>query len=234
MRGRKALASLALVLAAGSLSACAEYTTTGVPQEEPTLDAIGASLAPTADGLNGSNWTLSSSTAEGVDLSKFAITANFADGMLSGKAAVNRYSTSYEIPEGVGDEGAVEFGPIVTTKMAGTKEQMAAETAYLTLLGSVTEFHRDGEHLSLLAGEKPVLEFAEKDDTALALAATTAFGRTLIGQTVEQANINAQQAGYTLRVISEDGVDKPATTDLVLTRVNATVVDGVITEVTAG
>ena len=234
MRGRKALASLALVLAAGSLSACAEYTTTGVPQNEPTLDAIGASLAPTADALNGSSWTLESSTAEGVDLSKFAINANFANGMLSGRAAVNNYSTSYEIAEGTGDEGAVHLGPIVTTKKAGTKAQMAAETAYLTLLSSVTEFHRDGEHLSLLAGEKPVLEFAEKDETARALASTAVFGQTLIGQTVEQANINAQQAGYTLRVVSEDGVAKPATTDLVLNRINATVVDGVVTEVTSG
>lgn len=53
----------------------------------------------------------------------------------------------------------------------------------------------------------------------------------LIGLTVEKAEAYLGDHGLSMRVLREDGVDLPATMDLVPTRVNVAVVDGVVTEV---
>lgn len=53
----------------------------------------------------------------------------------------------------------------------------------------------------------------------------------LDGLTVEQAEAFLADRGLSMRILREDGVDLPATMDLVLTRVNVAVADGVVTEV---
>ena len=227
---RPAAASLALLLTAGLVSGCADYTTTAVPADETAVaEGLGESLAPVVDRLSGTTWKLTSSSAESVDLAKFAITADFANAVMAGQAPVNRYTASYTI-----DGESLTLGPIASTRMAGPKEDMAAEAAYLALLGTVTAFHLDGEQLDLLAGEESVLEFETRDPVNDALATTQKFADTLVGMETAEAKKAAEEAGYTLRVIEVDGVPKAATADLRVDRINVVVEDGKVTQATAG
>lgn len=227
---RPAAASLALLLAVGLLSACADYTTTGVPEDEnPAGEGLGASLAPVTDQLSGTSWTLRSSSAAAVDLGTFDITASFADAVMSGQAPVNRYTAGYTV-----DGEEFTLGPIATTRMAGPKADMAAEAAYLALLGTVTGFHVDGSELDLLAGEEPVLEYEARDPMTDALQSTQEFADTLVGMSTAQAKKAAEKAGYTFRVVEVDGVPKAATADLRVDRINVAVEDGEVTSATAG
>lgn len=226
---RTAAASLALLLTVGLVSGCSEYTTTGVPADEPVTEGLGESLAPEVDRLAGTSWKLTSSSAQSVDLATFDITAAFADGLMSGQAPVNRYTASYTI------EGeSFTLGPIAGTRMAGSREAMAAEAAYLALLATVSAFHLDGDDLALLAGEEPVLEYETRDPLNDALAETQKFADGLVGQKTAAATKAAEDAGYTVRIVEVDGVPRAVTADLRPDRINLTIEDGVVTKATAG
>lgn len=227
---RHATAALTLLLAVGTLSACAEFTTTGAPSEDTGLtEGIGESLAPEVDALSGTAWKLSGSSADSLDLASFPVTADFSEGKLSGKGPVNTYTTSYEV-----EDDAITLGAIASTRMAGSDEAMAAEGAYFALLSTVNRFEIDGDTLELLADEEPVLDYEARDPLTEQLAATQEFADELVGSKTAEAQAAAEKAGYTFRVISEDGEGKPATSDLRADRVNATIEDGVVTEATAG
>ena len=62
----------------------------------------------------------------------------------------------------------------------------------------------------------------------------TAEFEAYIGLTVEAAGTKADDAGRPWRVIMEDGVSKPVTMDFNDQRLNFTVVDGKVTNVTTG
>ena len=227
---RTAAASLALLLTVALAGGCAEYTTTGVPADEtPLAEGVGESLAPEVDQLSGTTWRLASSSAEQVRPEDFTITADFADGHMAGQAPVNRYTASYTI-----DGETITLGPVAGTRMAGPDDAMAAEAAYFALLVTVTGFHLDGDELALLAGEKPVLEYEKRDPVNDQLATTQKFAETLVGMKTADAQKKAEDAGYTFRIVEEDGVPKAVTADLQPKRVNATVEKGVVTAATAG
>ena len=81
--------------------------------------------------------------------------------------------------------------------------------------------------MTLRAGDETLLRFAQEGSPAV-------FGRTLVGKTVPQARAAARLEGYDFRVVSVDGESRPVTMDYNPQRLNATVVDGRVTEVTAG
>jgi hypothetical protein len=81
--------------------------------------------------------------------------------------------------------------------------------------------------LFLRTGDTTILRYGLPDSAA-------AFGATLIGKTTAKARNRAQAEGYTFRVVSVDGEGKPVTQDYRPDRLNATVVDGRVTEVTVG
>lgn len=54
-------------------------------------------------------------------------------------------------------------------------------------------------------------------------AAATADVPDIVGQSVDEATATLEAAGFTLRVISKDGQDLPATADFVDNRVNVAV-----------
>lgn len=60
---------------------------------------------------------------------------------------------------------------------------------------------------------------------------TPGFEVSIVGLTLDEATKLAEQSGWTVRVARENGVDLALTMDLVETRVNVAVEDGVITEV---
>jgi heat shock protein HslJ len=226
---RPAAASLALLLMVSLVSGCADYTTTGVSEEEAGQEGLGESLAPGVDQLSGTAWTLKSSSAEAIDLGVFGITADFADAVMSGKAPVNQYTASYTL-----DGEEFTLGPIASTRMAGPDTDMAAEAAYLTLLGTVTTFHVNGSALELMVGDEPVLEYEARDAMQDEMATTQTFAETLVGMETAAAQKATEDAGYAFRVVEEDGVPLAVTSDLRVDRVNVVVVNGKVTSATAG
>ena len=75
-----------------------------------------------------------------------AITATFgSDGSLTGKAGVNRYTTTYATSDGAMTIDAA----IATTKMAGPEELMKQEAAYLAALPQTATYTIEGDELSL-------------------------------------------------------------------------------------
>ena len=151
------------------------------------------------------------------------VTIRFDADQVSGQAPVNRYFGPFTASE----DGSLEFGALARTEMAGPPELMRAEEEYFALLDRVTAFDADEVQLTLRTGGEMLLSFAQPDSPAV-------FGRTLVGMRVKKARAAAEAEGYDFRIVSVDGESKPVTMDYNPQRLNATVVDGRVTEVTVG
>jgi heat shock protein HslJ len=156
------------------------------------------------------------------DPASYRVVLEFAPGAASGRAPVNTYSAPLE----AGDE-VIGIGPVTSTEMAGEPAQMAAEDWYFDALQRVDGYTGDGEQLTLLADEQPLLRYGLEGSAAV-------FGAELVGLKVAKARARAKAEGYGFRVVSVDGESRSATLDYRPDRVNATVVDGRVTEVTTG
>lgn len=233
MRLRRTTTALAALLMVGSLGACADYTTTGVPSEEEATEE-------SAEGnpLLGTAWVLTEASPGEDELGEAVITADFFDEQMSGQAPVNSYFTEYVI------EGeSVEFGEIGATRMAGSTAMMAAEAAYFELLESVTTFELAADKLVLMADGAEVLGFVPASSQAgssftvegtTATTGITSFAATLVGMPVEEAEAAAADAGYAFRVVSIDGKPGAATLDYREDRINADIEDDEVVTVTIG
>ena len=113
----------------------------------------GCASSPGGDGLVGPAWSLSSAAVDSVDLSAFGITIAFTDTEVSGSSGVNTYAGTFTSSP----EGAMDFGPLATTRMAGPKDAMRAEAAYLAVLDTVTGYSVSQTELDLFAGVTEVL-----------------------------------------------------------------------------
>ena len=235
MRLHRTTTALAALLMVGSLGACADYTTTGVPSgaeaanEEVKMEQ-GYPLEATA-------WALTESSLSSQELGNLGITADFFKEQMSGQAPVNSYFTDYTT------EGEkITFGPIGSTMMAGEPEAMAAEAAYFELLGTVTTFELTPEKLTLKAGAQEVLGYVPADQAgsstdvqgATAGGDINALAGTLVGLSVAEAEKATTDAGFTFRVVSVDGEPKPVTMDYREDRINAEVEDDKVVRVTIG
>ncbi len=76
---------------------------------------------------------------------------------VAGIAGVNRYFGSYEM---TGEK--LKFGPLATTRMGGSPEAMAAESAFNAVLASVTGWRIADGALALLQDDKVVAQFASR------------------------------------------------------------------------
>lgn len=205
--GRAVLALGAVLL----LAACSGGSATPSPSPTPPTP-VPQALAP------GSTWTVVGPAALGED-----VTITFADGKVTGKAAVNTYSAPFTATE----DGSIDIGPIMSTKMAGSPAQMQAEAQYFAALERAEAYDSDEVQLTLRTGAEALVNFAQPDSPAV-------FGRSLVGMKAARARQAAAAEGYEFRVVSVDGQSKPVTMDYRPDRLNATVVDGRVTEVTVG
>jgi heat shock protein HslJ len=132
--------SIPLIVMAGALTACA-------PREEAVdQDAIEDTLAadaPVPPGevqadvdsvpaeLLGTRWRLAEFEAGEPVPEDIEITAEFRQGGIAGRSACNRYTGPVAIDLGA---GTIQFGALVSTKMACPAPQMESETRYLGAL----------------------------------------------------------------------------------------------------
>lgn len=72
------------------------------------------------------------------------ITIEFNENKINGFAAVNRYSSLYDI-----DGDIFNVYNLVTTLMSGSKDKMKAENEYLNLLKDVTSYKIENRKLTL-------------------------------------------------------------------------------------
>lgn len=82
------------------------------------------------------------------------------DGRISGNASVNRYSGPLIL-----DEGIFEFGPFLTTRMAGNPEAMERESAFLEALSAAVSIRMtdDGQLIIPVADQEHPLRFKPVD-----------------------------------------------------------------------
>jgi len=80
--------------------------------------------------LAGTKWKLSGWSVSSLDPSRFTITADFGDSQISGTSAVNLYGGPYTATA----DGAFSVGMLHATEMAGSDDEMRAESLYLDLL----------------------------------------------------------------------------------------------------
>ena len=160
MKTSRLLAAIAAALLIPTLAACgsdsASTTTTPAASEAP---AAGQGTAPLPTGgaeLASTKWKLSGAAYDTAVTEANGITLDFAAADASGNAGVNTYNASYTSSA----DGALTFGPIATTKMAGEQAAMDAEAAYLEALQSVTAYSVNAEGLlDLFAGPDQILTF---------------------------------------------------------------------------
>jgi len=235
MRLQRTTAALAALLLVGSLGACADYTTTGVPSGE---EAVNEEVKiEQGHPLEATSWALTSSSLSSQDLGDLGITADFFTDQMSGQAPVNRYFVDYTT------EGeSIEFGTVGSTMMAGDAKLMAAETAYFELLGTVTTFELTPTTLLLKAGAQEVLGYVPADQAGSSTDVQGAAGGqdvnvlagTLVGLSAAEAEKATTDAGFTFRVTSEDGEPRPVTMDYREDRINAEIEDDKVVRVTIG
>lgn len=76
------------------------------------------------------------------------ITLSFTgDGQANGTGGCNRYFGSFE----TGEDGALSFGPLGSTRMACPTEVMDQETAFFRALEGTSRYETDGDRLTLLS-----------------------------------------------------------------------------------
>lgn len=183
-----------------------------------------ASAALPAELAGGEEWILvdARDVSGPEDPASYRVVLTFEPGQISGRAPVNTYSAPLEI----GDD-EIGIGAVASTEMGGEPAQMAAEDLYFDLLQRVDGYTGDGEQLTLLADEQPLLRYGLEGSAAV-------FGAGLVGLKVARARARAKAQGFGFRVVSVDGESRSVTLDYRPDRLNATVVDGRVTEVTTG
>ena len=92
--------------------------------------------------------------------------------------------------------------------------------------------------LYLFAGDVNVLVYSvapqpPADDLTIT-EETEALAASVVGMAETQAQETVEAADHTWRVVARDGVSFPVTEDYSPTRINATIVDGTVTETTIG
>jgi len=132
----------------------------------------GGSSAQDPTSLEGIQWELAASSVTDVDVSDIGITVNFDSGVISGFAGVNSYSGSFE----AGDDGSFSVGTIATTLMAGPEPLMAAESAFLRILGASESYEESDGMLTLRTADEETLEFVAAESFDLAGTSWTIIG----------------------------------------------------------
>jgi heat shock protein HslJ len=99
--------------------------------------------------LERTEWKLVGWSISSVKADDYEITASFDDKTISGKSAVNSYSSQYSI-----DGDQISFTPFVSTEMAGSEDAMNAEAKFFGLMEQVRTLKVEGIKLILMDENK--------------------------------------------------------------------------------
>jgi len=219
-----------------ALAACGQEAppTTGPADsgggDEPTSSDM---VSPVGGDLRiGEPWYLVGGTL--AEQTPTQVTLTFDRDTVSGQGPINTYSTSYT----ASPDGALELGEWVTTLIGSDGPDPAFEAEILRLLGAVDGYTTvaAGE-LYLFDGDVNVLVYATAppapDDLTIT-EETQALAAQVVGMAEDEARATVEAADHVWRVVARDGTSFPRTEDYSPTRINATIVDGAVTETTIG
>jgi len=100
-------------------------------------------------------WTLVELDGETVEVGEGelppSLVLDLEESRVAGFAGVNRLTGSFAL-----SEGELRFGPLATTRMAGSEHAMRLEQDFLGALERVTSFELEDRTLTLLAGDEAV------------------------------------------------------------------------------
>jgi len=154
MRVHRGLALVGAMVLIPVLAACGG-SSSGAASEDPAEMAAAGPVG--GAGFVGPEWKLASAAIDSVDLAGFGITITFTDTDVSGMSGVNTYAGGFTSSP----EGAMDFGPLLSTKMAGPEDAMKAEQAYLAALDTVTGYSVTDTELDLFVGEQEILTYSK-------------------------------------------------------------------------
>lgn len=152
MKISRLLAAIAMVVLLPFLAACG-----GSSGDAQTSAAAAATGPQGGEGLSGFEWMLTSAGVDAADLPSFNLTIAFTDKDVNGFSGVNRFAGGYTATP----DGTITMGPLAATMMAGPDDAMAAETAYLAALESVTGYTVTDSQLVLYVDEQELLTYAK-------------------------------------------------------------------------
>jgi heat shock protein HslJ len=119
--------------------------------------------------LAGTKWRLVSWSNRSLDPSRYTITAEFSESNVSGRAAVNSYSASYQ----AGADGTFSVGQVQSTLMGGAPDAMQAEATYVELLRQARRYELLGGQLRMRnAAHQELLVFQRVGDAQLEFTGT--------------------------------------------------------------
>lgn len=84
-----------------------------------------------------------------------SLVLDLEEARVTGSGGVNRLTGSFALSE---DE--LRFGPLATTRMAGSEEAMQREHAFLDALARVTSYELDDRTLTMLADDDAVVRLS--------------------------------------------------------------------------
>ena len=104
-------------------------------------------------------WTLVELDGEPVEVGEAelapSLVLDLEEARITGSGGVNRLTGSFALSE---DE--LRFGPLATTRMAGSEEAMRREHAFLDALARVTSYELDDRTLTMLADDDAVVRLS--------------------------------------------------------------------------
>ncbi len=157
MKLSRLVAALGVAVLLPVLAACGGSSSTSDDAASPA-----AAAGPVGGGpFVGIEWKLTSAAVDSSDLPSFGLTIAFTDTDVSGFGGVNQFAGTFTSSP----EGAMDFSPLASTMMAGPEDAMAAETAYLKALDTVTGYSVVDSTLVLYVDEQELLTYAQGGST---------------------------------------------------------------------
>jgi heat shock protein HslJ len=105
--------------------------------------------------LTGTVWKLVELNGEMIGLTRLpSLTLDPSTKRVSGAAGVNTFNGTYTL-----QDASLSFGPLATTRMAGSEKEMKVEADFLQALGRATSWKMKSPYLALYAGETLLARF---------------------------------------------------------------------------
>jgi heat shock protein HslJ len=108
--------------------------------------------------LGDTEWTLVELESDAADVAEGEraphLVLDLEESLVTGSTGINRLMGSFAL-----SESELRFGPLASTRMAGSDDAMARERAFLDAMARVTSYELEYRTLSLCAGEVVVGRF---------------------------------------------------------------------------
>lgn len=118
------------------------------------------SAATSAEGLHGTNWSLTSWEGRSDSEHLRRVQMSFEGNNISGEGPCNRYDASFTL-----QDGKLELGPVAATKRGCEAERMQLESAWFAALAKLDRLELDGNSMVLSGADGTRLSFTRSNES---------------------------------------------------------------------